>query len=345
MADDRPIIRIKKIKKVTGGHHGGAWKVAYADFVTAMMAFFLLLWLLAAASDEQLKAISEYFTPTIGLKDSEGIGFRGGESANIEEGEAKNDTSPVNLIAGAPPEGQTTNNNMDSIVDGDEETQMFEDAKKEIAQAFESDPNLREFAENILMTQTPEGLKLELRDSDKNSMFLPGSDELSRAGQEILRALIPVIRRLPNHLSLSGHTDAIPFSGRDPNYSNWDLSADRALSARRFLQNNAVTEQRVKKIVGYASEELSLPDDPTSPINRRIEVILLRGSHASLLPQSKAAPRSLLTVPNANDTLKLRQQKIDEIPGISGADLAEPIDLNTQREDVVPTYNNPFMVE
>ncbi len=322
---------------------GGAWKVAYADFVTAMMAFFLLLWLLSSTSESQKAGIAEYFSPTIGIRDSQGIGFDGGLSSNADEGAAKDDSSKVNLVVGAPPEGQTTNNDKESVVDGDEESQMFEDAKKEVAQAIESDPNMREFTENILMEQSPEGLKIELRDSDKTTMFKPGSVELSDAGKKILKGLTPIIRKLPNHLSISGHTDAVPLNGKNKNYTNWELSTDRALSARRYLGENEITKERVKKIVGFASEDLIMPDDPTAAINRRIEIILLRGSHMSLLPQAQAAPRSLLTVPNANDTLKLRQKKIDEAPKAkTGSTLAEPIDLNTNRKKPSPVYTNPF---
>jgi len=323
---------------------GGAWKVAYADFVTAMMAFFLLLWLLSSTSESQKAGIAEYFSPTIGLRDAQGIGFEGGESSSTDEGKAKNDSSPVNLVTSAPPKGQSTDNEKESVVEGDEESQLFEDAKKEVAQAIESDPNMREFTENILMEQTPEGLKIELRDSDKNSMFQPASTELSNAGKKILSGLTPIIRKLPNHLSITGHTDAIAFQGTDPNYTNWELSTDRALSARRYLERNEMTKERVKKIVGHASEDLVLVDDPTSPINRRIEIILLRGSHMSLLPAAQAAPRSLLTVPNAKDTLKDRQKLIDaksEKP-VDGATIAEPIDLNTKRKAPATNYTNPF---
>ena len=295
---------------------GGAWKVAYADFVTAMMAFFLLLWLLASASEEQKDGIAEYFTPTVGIRDSAGIGFEGGESQNTTEGVAKDDTSAVQITTAQPEQGQITNNEEASMVDGDEESDLFEDAKKEIAQAIESDPNLREFSENILMEQTPEGLKIEIADDDTKSMYEPGGAKLSKSGMKVLEAMIPMIRKLPNHISVGGHTDAQPYAAADKKkrakYSNWELSTDRAQAARRFMEGNELTKERVKKVVGYASEQLLDPDQPTAPKNRRIEIILLRGAHMSLLPQSEAAPRSLLSVPKANDTLQLREKSIAE---------------------------------
>ncbi|MDG1285932.1 MAG: flagellar motor protein MotB [Rickettsiales bacterium] len=342
---DQPIIIIKKIKKVSGGHHGGAWKVAYADFVTAMMAFFLLLWLLAAASEEQKQGLQEYFTPTIGLKDSQGIGFDGGDSSTSEDGTSKTDTSQVNLVLKQPDAGEITNDDKESAVDGDEESLMFDDAKKEIAQAVESDPSLSDFSENIMMEQSPEGLKIELRDSDKYTMFKPGSTELSDAGKKLLTSMTPIIRKLPNHISLSGHTDALAYSGKNKKYSNWELSTDRALSARRFLESNALTAERVKKIVGYSSSNLVLPDNPTSSVNRRIEIILLRGSHLSLLPQAQTAPRSLLTVPNASNTLKKRQQRIREEEASTSLLSAPDSSLSTAPQATAPIQAEPIKAE
>ncbi len=335
MADEKPTIIIKKVKKISGGHHGGAWKVAYADFVTAMMAFFLLLWLLASSSDEQLKGISEYFTPTIGLRDSQGIGFEGGMSANSAQGIKKDDSSPVSIMPGQP-EGGIVNNDSDadSPVDGDEESQLFAQAETEIAQTIEADPTLSTFSENVQMRQTPEGLKIELRDSDKTAMFEGGSASLSPEGQKVLAALTPIIRKLPNHLSVNGHTDAIAYSGALKNYTNWELSTERALAARRFLEKNELTTERVKRVVGYASEELIMPDNPASAINRRIEIILLRGSHVSLLPQPDSTTRSLLSTPNARDTLKLREQNIqNEKLNPDGASLAEPPSLSQPMDE------------
>ena len=291
-------------------YQGGAWKVAYADFVTAMMAFFLLMWLLNATSEEQKKGLAEYFTPTIGLKDQMGIGFEGGE-APTEDGTDKSNLSKPGLVSGRVQQGPVAEAPDRNVMEGNEELTLFDRAQQEMREAMESDPNLRDLTENIFMEQTPEGLKVELRDSDNVSMFETGSAKLSKKGREILRAMIPVIRRLPNHLSITGHTDAMPYEGKR-DYTNWELSTDRALSTRRYLERNKMTKQRVKKIVGRAAEELALPDDPYSPINRRIELILLRGSHLSLLPQNQTAPRSLLSVPNVEDTLKKREKSIQK---------------------------------
>ena len=307
MADDNQTIVIKKIKKGGHGHHGGAWKVAYADFVTAMMAFFLLMWLLNATTSEQKKGIADYFTPTIGLKDEMGIGFEGGE-APTEDGTSKAELMPVGIVAAAPEPGTVPEAPEKTLIEGDSDSNLFEKAEEAMRQAMESDPNLREFTENIIMEQTPEGLKIELRDDDKHPMFEPGSVNISQFGEKILAAMAPLIKKMPNHISVTGHTDASPFNAKR-NYGNWELSADRANSARRFLISQDLSENRVAKVVGRASHELILPEDPTSPRNRRIEIILLRGSHITLGDQYRAAPRGLLSAPRADDTLKRHQKE------------------------------------
>jgi len=316
MADDSSII-IKKVKKGGHGHHGGAWKVAYADFVTAMMAFFLLLWLLSATSESQKEGIAEYFTPTIGLKDSMGIGFDGGE-APVEDGKSKSELMPPGIVTGQVQPGEIPEEPTPAMIESEAEANLFEKAEAEMRQAIESDPNLREFTENIIMEQTPEGLKIELRDDDKHPMFEPGSTKLSAFGEKVLAAMAPVIKKMPNHLSLTGHTDSSPF-GKRLDYTNWELSADRANSARRFLLNQSLEDVRFAKVVGRAAHELLLPEDPTSPRNRRIEIVLLRGSHLAIQSEYQAAPRSLLSAPRASDTLKRYQKQQEKVQSQQGA--------------------------
>ncbi|MAR55989.1 MAG: hypothetical protein CMM93_02295, partial [Rickettsiales bacterium] len=189
--EKRPII-IKKIKKGGHGHHGGAWKVAYADFVTAMMAFFLLLWLLSSVEESKLEGLAEYFTPTIGVKDSMGIGFEGGITVN-EDGTKKSDRSPPGVIVGSKQQGVDSEEVKDTMIESDKDQNLFEQAEEAIKRAFESDPNLRDFTENIVMEQTPEGLKIELVDTGKHPMFIPGSTQLSEFGRRILTRMVPII--------------------------------------------------------------------------------------------------------------------------------------------------------
>jgi chemotaxis protein MotB len=300
--DDSTII-IKKIKKGGDGHHGGAWKVAYADFVTAMMAFFLLLWLLSSTSESQREGIAEYFTPTTGLRDALGIGFQGGESPS-EEGTKKDDLTPVGIVQNASTPGQSPDKKKDSLIEGDMESQLFEQAREEIKKAFEDDPTLREFRDQIVVEQTPEGLKIEIQDSDKKPMFLSGSANMSEFGKTVIAKLSDIIEKMPNYISVTGHTDAEALNARSGTYTNWELSADRANAARRELVRTGMDNERVGKVLGLASQDLLLPEDPTSERNRRITIILLRGQHHGGSSYIQNRPGSLLSVPDAGNILR-----------------------------------------
>lgn len=329
--EKRPII-IKKIKKGGHGHHGGAWKVAYADFVTAMMAFFLLLWLLSSSSKATLNGIAEYFTPTVGIKDAAGIGFDGGISPNVK-GKQKNEKTTPGVVTGQSPTGQAPESpETPAPVEATEDGFLFDKAKEEIKQAFESDPNLREFSDNILVEQTPEGLKIEMVDTDKYPMFTPGTAELTDAGRAILTRMVKVIEKAPNFISLTGHTDASGSAAGNINYSNWELSADRANASRRFMQKVGLDPERAKKVVGMADKELIDEKDPRAAKNRRIAVILLRGSHMNLPDSQRAAARDLLNAAPQN-TVK------------EGAESPAGTPLKTAPKSDKPVDAKPFVAQ
>jgi chemotaxis protein MotB len=292
--DARPII-IKKIKKGGHGHHGGAWKVAYADFVTAMMAFFLLLWLLSTSSKKTLEGLSEFFTPTVGIKDNAGIGFKGGESPT--EGFKKTNTSTPGVVTGSNPQGQSPDivENKASV-ESTEDNFLFDKAKEALKTAFDSDPNMREFTDNILVEQTPEGLKIEIMDSDKHPMFVSGKPELTEDGGKVLVTMRAVIEKAPNFISLTGHTDGAAPIVEKPGYSNWELSADRANAARRFFLKSGMDPERPKKVVGMADKELLDAENPRAAKNRRVTIILLRGSHMKLPGSDLPAARDMLNI-------------------------------------------------
>ncbi len=314
---EKPII-IKKITIEEGGHHGGAWKVAYADFVTAMMAFFLLLWILSTSSQATKEGLADFFTPTVGIKDSEGIGFKGGISPS-EEGTRKSDKSPPGIVAGAPPTGVNVDSEeKKAIIDGEEESNLFEKGAADVKRAFEDDPNMRDLRDNIVVEQSPEGLKIDVTDSDKYQMFEPGGAVLTQHGRTVLKKMLLTIERMPNYISITGHTDATPFSGGG-NKSNWELSTDRALAARQYLLSQGMTTDRVGKIVGRAAQELLVPEDPKSPRNRRLTIILLRGAFMTIPLGQQPATRSLLSVPKVNDLLSTdekQDKKPEPIPGV-----------------------------
>ena len=287
------------VKKRRYALRGGAWKVAYADFVTAMMAFFLLLWLLSTSSKATLDGIAEYFTPTVGLKDSMGIGFEGGITAQ-EEGIRKSDQAPPGIVTGRSPTGEVPDNpDTSTLVKKEHEDQLFDEAEKSMMRAFESDPSLRELTDNVIMEQTPEGLKIEVTDSDKHPMFQVGSARLTEHGKRLLGAMQDIMAIMPNYISITGHTDASGGTQSKKTYGNWELSADRALSARRHLLSEGMDPLRPQKIVGKGDSDLLDPEDPRNPRNRRITIILLRGSHMTLPDSFFSAPRDLLSAPEA----------------------------------------------
>jgi chemotaxis protein MotB len=301
--NENTTIIIKKIKKGGHGHHGGAWKVAYADFVTAMMAFFLLMWLINVSTDEQKEGIAEYFMPTFGVKGEVGNDKSGGRSAI--EGNRENEKSPPGIVVGQVPQGETPEKpETQAQIQNEEDAQNFEDAKQEVKQAFEEDPNFRDFRDNIIVEQNPEGLKLQITDSDKYPMFDASSANLSQFGEQIMLRMAEVIKKMPNRISITGHTDATNYAPTE-NYTAWELSTDRANAARRFLIGKGdIGLTRVFKVQGMADQDLLLPNQPESPRNRRVTIILLRNSYLNLGKDDQSAPRGLLTVPKPTETIK-----------------------------------------
>ncbi|HEX3499997.1 MAG TPA: flagellar motor protein MotB [Stellaceae bacterium] len=338
-------IIIKKIKKGGhGAHHGGAWKVAYADFVTAMMAFFLLLWLLNVTTDVQKRGIADYFEPTISAhsENSGSGGVLGGRSIGKpgsmqqdavapsvaipipaerqpDEGdEGEESGSPVKMekADGSPPSDkqqmadqqaglqqagqQSTSRNdaddfaakLDKITEAamaksaaEREERQFAAAEFALRQAMQDIPDLKNLAENLVVDRTQEGLRIQIVDQDKTSMFPLGSAEMAEPAKKLMALVTQVVQRLPNQISVSGHTDSTPFA-RAGNYGNWELSADRANASRRALLASGLPAERIAKVVGVADRDPMVADQPNSPRNRRISMILL---HADKGPNDLAA--------------------------------------------------------
>lgn len=351
MADtDQPII-IKRIKKAAHGHHGGAWKVAYADFVTAMMAFFLLLWLLNTTTPEQKMGLAEFFTPTIGIKDSQGIGFKGGIKQS-EAGRSKSDLSQVGLVVSSVKQGDAPDapnsqvgksdpNAEDSAVAKKQEEEIMEDAEQmratseEIKQALNEDENLKDYKNNVIMQETPEGLKIDVIDDPQKPMFMPGAALMTDQGKKVLDSMARMIQKSPNNITISGHTDA---AGATPNpqYTLWELSADRANAARRFLATTVLESDRVAKVAALADKELLTPQEPTSPRNRRITIVLMRGSYYRD-PKAAAATRSLLSVPDPSK-IKKQEEKKDDVKEESKQPVA------TKEDSIFNPSNAPAVV-
>jgi len=288
--NQRPII-IKRIKRGGGhGHHGGAWKVAYADFVTAMMAFFLLMWLINTTSPEQRRGIAEFFAPASVSRVSSGAGGLLEGTSFAEDGVRHGHSAPV--VQSSEPQYTSNNHEADHTADAVESSQQspnedslarartlresaeFTRAEIAIRQAMMDMPDIAELSRNVIIEQTPEGLKIQIVDQEGRSMFSPGQAAPNERARRLLVAISSVIEQLPNRVTISGHTDGSPPAGRFT--SNFDLSAARANEARRILAGQGVEASRIYEVAGRADSEPLFTDDPTLPGNRRIAITLLR---------------------------------------------------------------------
>ena len=267
--DVRPIV-IKRIKKVAGGHHGGAWKLAYADFMTAMMAFFLLMWLLSSIATEDLKGIAEYFsnpskisTPGANSGDPVSILKGGGKDLTRSVGQVSNGDSPKSKAAQLRREFEQR------------ERATLNELKQNIEKLIDVNPTLRQFKNQLLIDVTAEGLRIQIIDEKNRPMFDTSSAELKPYSQVILREIGRALNAVPNKVSFSGHTDAAQFGGGEKGFSNWELSANRANASRREMIAGGMDENKVLRVVGLSSTVLFDKNDPLSSANRRINIVVL----------------------------------------------------------------------
>ncbi len=271
MADDnqRPIV-IKRIKKISGGAHGGAWKIAYADFVTAMMAFFLLMWLLGSATKAQLEGIAEYFkTP---LKVAMAGGHGSGDSSSIIKGGGEDLTRKTGQVMRG--EAKSTKDTL-SLEKVKEEKVKLEEMKAKIEKMIEQNEKLKAFKKQLKLDITSEGLRIQIIDDQNRPMFDSGGAAMKDYTRDILREIGKTLNDLPNRISLSGHTDAVQYTTGERGYSNWELSADRANASRRELVSGGLEEGKIMRVVGLGSAVPFNKDKPDDPVNRRISIIVM----------------------------------------------------------------------
>ena len=274
-SDDKKPVIVRRVKKIQGGgHHGGSWKVAYADFVTAMMAFFLVMWLLATTSKPERAAISEYFRNPSTLEGSNstpspGMAGPGGASTSMIKLGGATDISRGN--SSDPFQNQQKSVTAD---EREREKRRLEELKQELEEAINKSQALEPFKDQLLLDITPEGLRIQIVDKQNRPMFDIGSANLKPYTREILRELSHFINQVPNHISISGHTDITAYSTRI-GYSNWELSADRANAARRALLEGGMDDPKVARVVGLSSSVLFDKEDAHNPINRRISIVVM----------------------------------------------------------------------
>jgi chemotaxis protein MotB len=285
-ADKRPII-IRKKKVVAGEHHGRAWKVAYADFVTALMAFFLVMWLVASANDQQKTAIFDYFKNPSMARGSAPIPAPG------QDGPGGASTSPIDmrggLTASAPsPVSESGAGTPRSTAPADElrqprsltgepsETKRFEDLRKELLEAVQKSQALQKFKDQLLVDLTSEGLRIQIVDAQNRPMFDLSGTTMKPYARELLLEIGKSLNGLPNRISISGHTDDTPFVGGDrTRYTNWELSADRANAARRVLVDGGLGIDKIARVVGMSSYVMLDAKNPKNSMNRRISIVVL----------------------------------------------------------------------
>jgi len=272
---ENPII-IKKIKKKAGhGHHGGAWKIAYADFVTAMMAFFLLMWLLGTMDEKSLQGISEYFQNpfSVSLNGGQGVGDRtaiipgGGQDLSAKE------AGQVHMGEDKPPT-EPTQEQIEKLAEEQEQVKL-EQLQHKIESMLDANAQLAEYRDQIQLEQTPEGLKIQIIDAKNRPMFKLASSRIEDYARLILQEIAKVINELPNKITINGHTDALPFPDNDAGYSNWELSSDRANIARRELVQGGLAADKMLRVVGLASSIPYNVQAPNDPMNRRISIIVM----------------------------------------------------------------------
>ena len=300
---ERPLF-IKKIPPPPPPAHGGAWKVAYADFVTAMMAFFLLLWLLNATSQDQKIGISNYFEPTGVIQGSSGSGgvFGGISMADqvVEEvpGETHErlvgtDTELQNELDKQSKQSETHNQPKSATPSKSKlEEERFENAKRVFRQALFDLPNLSPLKDSIKVKTTDEGLQIQLLDQTGKPLFEPNSDKLTPLAKKLLLLATKIIKTVPSPITIAGHTDSQPLKGNS-NKTNWDLSVDRANSARRQLTQYGVPEKQVESVIGLADKVPLLIKDPNNRQNRRISIVLLREKEETEINVPPQPPRLL----------------------------------------------------
>jgi len=280
MADEsqRPII-VKRIKKGGHGAHGGAWKIAYADFVTAMMAFFLLMWLLGSVSQGTLNGIADFFrTPLkVALAGGEGAG----DASSMIKGGGSDLTKKTGQVKKAPK----------SEEEKKQEKDRLSQLQQQIQQAIIKSAQLQSFKDQLKMEMTPEGLRIQIVDAQNRPMFSSGSASLLPETTSLLRAMAEKLNQMPNRLSISGHTDATPYSGGLGGYSNWELSADRANAARRALIAGGLASDKVLRVVGLAEADPLIHGNVFAAENRRITIVVLNQDAEQSILNDGVAPQ------------------------------------------------------
>jgi chemotaxis protein MotB len=275
MTNEAQPIVVRRIKKYAAGGHGGQWKIAYADFVTAMMAFFLLMWLLGSTTKGELQGIAEYFQTPLKVALMGGSGT--GDSSSIVKGGGKDLSRSFGQVqmTDMPAKRRTINLKAAEAEIERREMERLKQVKGKIESEIEASSSLRQYKDQLRLDLTPDGLRVQIVDAQNRPMFDNGSARLKEYAREILREIAQALNDVPNRLTLSGHTDATPYASGERGYSNWELSADRANASRRELVAAGISEQKMLRVVGLGSSVMLDQADPFNPVNRRISITVM----------------------------------------------------------------------
>ncbi|MDZ7654067.1 MAG: flagellar motor protein MotB [Burkholderiaceae bacterium] len=300
-------IVIKKIKKGGHAHHGGAWKIAYADFVTAMMAFFLLMWLLGSTTKGDLKGISDYFQSPLQVAMMGGTGS--GDATSLIQGGGPSLTQQTGQVKNGDVESDKRRRAQERAERAKRERAQMEALKAKLEGALQLNPKLSEMRHQIRIEITPDGLRIQIVDDFNRPMFLLGGAQVQPYMRDLLQEIGKVLNEVDNKVALSGHTDAAPYVGGERGYSNWELSADRANASRRELIAGGMAGDKVVRVVGLADSSLSNKDNPRDPLNRRISIIVMN---------------------------KIAEEKMNQAGGEIEAGSADDVERNLQTEAAAP---------
>ncbi len=300
------VVRIKKRKKHDPGHSGGSWKIAYADFMTAMMAFFLVMWLISIASPQELTTIAEYFRTPLQVA--------------INKGQKSSDNS--NPIPGGgsdifQQDGEVFHQL--KVVERNQEKHRLNRLRQQLDQLIITDPRLKELRPHLLIDMMDEGLRIQIIDRENRPMFMIGSSKVESYMSNILQAIAPILNDIPNKISLSGHTDSLPYANGQRGYSNWELSSDRANASRRELLIGGLDEAKVLRVVGMASTVSMQKDiDPNAPVNRRISIVVLNKEAEKRIEQENSGGNAM----TANNSMDI--QDVIRMDSNQGATAQQP---------------------
>ena len=307
MAVEAPPIIVKKIKKGGHGHHGGAWKIAYADFVTAMMAFFLLMWLLGSTTEGDKKGIADYFNSPLKVAMFGGSGS--GDSSSIIKGGGADLSRSGGQVKQGEVEARKRTLNLQALKTEQKRAELakLQAIKEKVEEVLASNPKLAAMKSQIRLDMTADGLRIQIVDELNRAMFDSGSAMVQPYMRDLLREIGSVLAEVPNRLTLEGHTDAQRFAAGDRGYGNWELSSDRANASRRELVAGGLPDEHVLRVQGLASSQLIEPADPASPANRRISIIVMNREAERRVLEPAAPPE-----PEAAETPELVDHKVVE---------------------------------